>query len=384
MIKNIDLINQEFIDKKENLFDNIDNNTYHDIYKYNNENDLNYEVYDTYKMSDSFQKEFDNQKSQELSDNLTSLVRCWHIKRNDGIIIGFTEYDCDIKIDGIKYIARSGNSASAFLSSMGCKTDNMDITCALNNDLITSDDIIAGKYDFAEIISFILDLKKYYKFININQNFTKNKSNIKKNNTNSNNTNSFKFCIKKGIIGKIEIHGQQFIAEVKGLTQNFLSDIGEVYSPLCRVKFCDKKCSLKIEKYLISDMIISGLESYSIFKSQSLHDYFTNFSNLNTNNFFNLNNDSKNKNLLKIISNGYIKFKSGKNINIEFEIKSVSYKGEIMLHLAPFHQVNLGDLFDIYCGCDKSFSTCSKVFNNALNFRGEPHIPSPNDIISSF
>jgi uncharacterized phage protein (TIGR02218 family) len=34
-----------------------------------------------------------------------------------------------------------------------------------------------------------------------------------------------------------------------------------------------------------------------------------------------------------------------------------------------------GDLVEIIEGCDKRFATCRERFGNALNFRGEPHLP---------
>jgi uncharacterized phage protein (TIGR02218 family) len=34
-----------------------------------------------------------------------------------------------------------------------------------------------------------------------------------------------------------------------------------------------------------------------------------------------------------------------------------------------------GDLVEISEGCDKMLATCSGRFGNAVNFRGEPHLP---------
>ena len=39
-----------------------------------------------------------------------------------------------------------------------------------------------------------------------------------------------------------------------------------------------------------------------------------------------------------------------------------------------------GDTFAVSAGCDKRFAICRDRFNNALNFRGFPHIPG-NDFI---
>ena len=34
-----------------------------------------------------------------------------------------------------------------------------------------------------------------------------------------------------------------------------------------------------------------------------------------------------------------------------------------------------GDTFSVFAGCDKTFATCKAKFDNALNFRGFPHLP---------
>src|SRR5690606_11614302 len=35
----------------------------------------------------------------------------------------------------------------------------------------------------------------------------------------------------------------------------------------------------------------------------------------------------------------------------------------------------IGDTFTIVAGCDKRFVTCKAKFDNAVNFRGFPHLP---------
>ncbi len=44
--------------------------------------------------------------------------------------------------------------------------------------------------------------------------------------------------------------------------------------------------------------------------------------------------------------------------------------------------IALGDQFRIVAGCDKQFSTCKEKFDNVANFRGFPHVPG-NDFMLS-
>ena len=45
--------------------------------------------------------------------------------------------------------------------------------------------------------------------------------------------------------------------------------------------------------------------------------------------------------------------------------------------------IAVGDAFTVTAGCDKAFSTCHDRFANAVNFRGFPHIPG-NDFVISY
>jgi uncharacterized phage protein (TIGR02218 family) len=45
------------------------------------------------------------------------------------------------------------------------------------------------------------------------------------------------------------------------------------------------------------------------------------------------------------------------------------------------NDITVGDKFVYAIGCDKTIETCSAVFGNAVNFRGEPYLPGPNKVI---
>ena len=45
--------------------------------------------------------------------------------------------------------------------------------------------------------------------------------------------------------------------------------------------------------------------------------------------------------------------------------------------------IDAGDTFTVTAGCDKRFSTCRNRFGNGADFRGFPHIPG-NDFVISY
>jgi uncharacterized phage protein (TIGR02218 family) len=44
--------------------------------------------------------------------------------------------------------------------------------------------------------------------------------------------------------------------------------------------------------------------------------------------------------------------------------------------------VALGDEFMVTAGCDKRFDTCRTKFDNGVNFRGFPHMPGDDFVMS--
>jgi uncharacterized phage protein (TIGR02218 family) len=56
--------------------------------------------------------------------------------------------------------------------------------------------------------------------------------------------------------------------------------------------------------------------------------------------------------------------------------------GTITLRMAFLYPLAVGDTYNLTAGCGKRFiEDCKTKFNNALNFRGEPHLPGMDQII---
>ena len=60
--------------------------------------------------------------------------------------------------------------------------------------------------------------------------------------------------------------------------------------------------------------------------------------------------------------------------------KQFQYNSIILASELPY-KIEVGDNFNITAGCDKQFSTCCNKFNNAINFRGEPHLPGTDILL---
>jgi uncharacterized phage protein (TIGR02218 family) len=80
---------------------------------------------------------------------------------------------------------------------------------------------------------------------------------------------------------------------------------------------------------------------------------------------------------------GLVTFTSGANANRSQEVKRHTLSGStatIELWQPMALDIAADDTFAITAGCDKRFPICQAKFDNAVNFRGFPHMPG-NDYI---
>ena len=89
-----------------------------------------------------------------LSSETTTLAWCWLIQRQDGINLGFTSFDLFLAIDNVPYSPVAGFNPSAVSTSEGLEnSDNQNLASVFNSDDISAEDLIAGKYESATIVS---------------------------------------------------------------------------------------------------------------------------------------------------------------------------------------------------------------------------------------
>lgn len=263
-----------------------------------------------------------NSLFQSLDSNLITIANCWHIKLRNGQSIGFTDHDSDITYDNFKYLSFSALSQSSIESKNTLAVDNLEIRGILDNNIIRKQDLLNGIYDMAEVLVFQVD---YYDL------------------------SKEKIILHRGWIGEITIKDNKFFAEIRGIAQKTSTNIGEVYSETCRAEFGDKKCRVDLQPFSY-EASITTVKNNSTFYSKELEKHRSSF------------------------SYGRVKFISGKNQGLEVQIKE-SYDGNIKIS-QPFPlPLEEKDHFVAIYGCNKRFETCSKVYDNFLNFRGEPHIP---------
>lgn len=269
----------------------------------------------------------------KLDAGVTTLCRCWTIKRRDGVTLGFTDHDEDIMLGDVACHAGTGLTASEATARLGLAIDGSEIAGALAAESLVDADLAAGRFDAADIELYIVDWSEP----------------------------SLRVLAAKGALGEVRREGAAFSAEFRGLTHRLAEEHGRIYTARCGADLGDARCGVDLAQASLrgegavaavraaSHLLVLGLDAYAA-------DWFT---------------------------AGRLSFASGANAGNAVEVKTHRVTAEgvtIDLWQAMPEAVAVGDLFVVAAGCDKRFETCRDRFANAANFRGFPHIPG-NDFV---
>lgn len=266
----------------------------------------------------------------ELSSSVTTFALCYYIKRRDNKIVTFTTYGDDLVIDGLSYSSKGAFTSSALETSSSLSIDNMEIAGALDHELIKAEDIENGHYDYAYVEIFMVNYRD----------LTQGRLNL-----------------KSGYIGEVRLQSGQFVAELRGLTQRLSTNIGQLYSSQCRAIFADGNCGVNKEKFQHRAKITGVISTHCLMVDAMPFE-------------------------VEYYAYGLLLFNSGNNKGQYCEIFEVRDK-QVFLQLPPPQTPQIGDELTITAGCDKNFSTCCERYNNAINFRGEPHLPGIDEVLKT-
>ena len=92
------------------------------------------------------------QLEAHFAGGMTTLATCWKIIRLDGVELGFTDHDLALTIDGLEYDSIAGFTPTTVESKSNMSVDNLEVEGQTFPSKITESDLLAGMYDYAEIV----------------------------------------------------------------------------------------------------------------------------------------------------------------------------------------------------------------------------------------
>jgi uncharacterized phage protein (TIGR02218 family) len=229
----------------------------------------------------------------------------------------------------VLYQASTGYTRSAIHGIADLSVDNLDIESALNSDTLDAADLRAGLWDGAEVEIFLVN------WATLSQG---------------------KIILKRGTIGQVELRDAVFKAELRGLTQALSQQIVELYTPDCRADLGDARCKINLAALIVTGSVTATSNQRG----------FTDTARTEADGYW---------------SGGLVTWTSGANAGRKMEIRSYAAHA-FTLFLPMPGTITVGDTYSLQPGCDKSFTTCKARYNNAVNFRGEPHVPGTDQTLA--
>ena len=152
---------------------------------------------------------------------MSTLCTAWVVERTDGVRLGFTDHDGELRVDGVACLPGSGFTASAAETQLGFAFDNSALQGALRDERITAVDIAAGFYGGARVEVWQVDWR----------------------------TGSHTL-LRTQLVGEIVRRTDgSFEAEVVGLGALLEGVEGRVVTRLCSAVFGDRRCGLDADDY---------------------------------------------------------------------------------------------------------------------------------------
>lgn len=258
---------------------------------------------------------------------LTSLALCWRLERPDGAGLALTSHDQPIERDGIVYRPQPGMVPAAITRSLGLDPNDGEAGGALSSDALNEQDLALGRWNKARISLAATDWAD---------------------------PAQEPIQMLGGELGAVALSGTHFTADLIGATARLDEPVCPSTSAECRASFGDKKCRVDLNGRTIVAHVTAASEA-TLTLDTSIDDRFV---------------------------LGRLVYLGGANGGVQTIIISASGTS-VELRDLPCAPVEPGCKVELRHGCDKRFATCSVRFANAVNFRGEPHLPG-NDLLTRY
>lgn len=272
---------------------------------------------------------------EHLQSGATTVCRAWLLTRKDGLTLGFTDHDQDLTFESVTFKAETGLTALALQQQTGLSVDNSEAMGGFSDDAITETDLAAGRYDGAQVKAWLVNWKSVGQRL-------------------------LQFM---GTIGEIKRVDGRFTAELRSLTDKLNQPRGRALHSGCSAVLGDTKCRFDLQAPgYFAELTLLGYDGLGRL-------VFANPGQIASGWF----------------GRGKAIVQTGRAAGLMSVIKTDKVEnGQRTIEIwGGFGSSPLvGDRILLQAGCDKLAETCKSKFNNFLNFRGFPHIPGEDWLMS--
>ena len=280
----------------------------------------------------------------------TSMASAILIQRADGALYGFTSAAAPLVLDlspwasaswnlatqtAFAFDAQQGLDVSTIVTTSGFSVDNLDLTTLDDGSLFDRDDVMAWRWRNAafRLFRYRWDVPAP---------------------TIANDVET----MMRGTFGEVTLGENTFTIELRGIAQKLQQPIGIVSQKTCRVRFGSQgpgQCNKDPAPFTFSKTVtaVTNKQTFTAAGAEPA-DYF---------------------------GEGIVTFTSGNNAGVSQKVRTFE-AGVFTLVLPMVLDVQVGDAFTAVAGCRKRLmEDCKTKFANVINFQGEPHRPTVDDLV---
>ena len=263
-----------------------------------------------------------------FATELEGVATWWSIRRRDGVTLGFTSHDRDIAFGGIRYRCAPGMVPSAIRRTASLERDAVEVEGVLAHDAISAEDLEQGRYADARVAIGVVDWETLEHA-----------------------------TLFHGRLGNVSQEDGKFEAELRSAKSDLEVDFVPRTSPTCRAGFCDAACGLSPARFThLGTVSAIVMVANTVTFAAAIPAQW----------------------LLR----GQLKWLDGPLAGVTMRVIDIDGTALVLDRLL-LDGVSVGHRAMLREGCDHTLATCSSRFGNAVNFRGEPHLPG-NDLLARY
>lgn len=254
-----------------------------------------------------------------LGQQLCAFAFCWRLERRDGVTIGLTSHDRALRVRGLDYSAAPGITPSAILRGGDPREDLAEVQGGISSAAISESDLDAGRWDGARAMLHLTEWTE---------------------------PGVLWLELACGTLGGATQSGQTYSVALQGLGGVLGRPVTPSTSPTCRATLGDALCAVDLRP-LRRIATVEEVEGERLRVADLLPGVY---------------------------AWGSVRWLTGACAGLQQMIADQS--GDVLtLAEPPPLPVAAGGRVALTQGCDRRIATCADRFGNAINFRGEPHLP---------
>ena len=161
-------------------------------------------------------RDIPDEMAARIESGAAGLCHVWRLERADGTVMGFTDHDRALTVDGVVCRAGSGWTAGAGESAVGLAAGSVSAAGALDDAAITEEDVAAGAYDGATVELWRADWSEP----------------------------ALKARLWAGTLARVRRENGAFVAELEGPLAKLERVVGRTYGRMCDARLGDGRCGV--------------------------------------------------------------------------------------------------------------------------------------------